>query len=131
MNPILKVLLTPIGGKPKAAAPTPAHTPRRLSRRFDRFQVPVAIIARCGRRQVSGTTASLGLGGLFISCSEPFATQTQVNLTINGKHGEISARGKVVYLGSGGMGIRFTGLTTNESYQLKSLCTKAPRLPVS
>ena len=130
MNPILKILFTPIGGKPKLEAPIPAPAPRRALRRFDRYSVPVAITARCGRRQVSGTTASLGLGGLFIACSEPFATQTQVNLTLNGKNGKISARGKVVYRGGDGMGIRFTGLTTNESFQLKSLCTRAAKLPV-
>jgi len=129
MNPILKLLLTPIGGKrPVPATVSAAPAQRRHKRNFDRFRIPVPITARNGRHQVSGTTATLGMGGLFLSCDTPFATQTQVNLTLAAKNRQITASGRVVYSGHDGMGIRFTALTPLALSALKTLFKRDARV---
>jgi len=132
MNAFIKLLTTPIGGKrPETRTQSLATPPRqrRHKRNFDRFRIPVPITAKSGRRQVIGTTATLGMGGLFLHCDSPFATKTPVNLTLAAKNRQITAQGKVVYNGQGGMGIRFTALTPLALSALKTLFSRDARVP--
>ncbi|MBI5138071.1 MAG: PilZ domain-containing protein [Nitrospirae bacterium] len=126
MDAIKKLLFTPIGELGRGAPPVAVA--RRPERHFPRYRVPVPVTARAGRREVAGTTATLGMGGLFLACREaPFPTNTPVTVTLvpDRRHPGITTHGQVIYLEDGGMGIRFTGLSPDDARRIKALFRSA------
>lgn len=135
--PMLNVLLKWIdagrGRFPREDGPAPPvvlPSGRGRKRGFSRHPVQVPAVVRCGGREVAGTSGSLGMGGLFLSCPEAFPPDTDVTVELTPPYQgvpAIRARGSVAYALGGGMGIRFTRLSQSDCRYLRDLFFHARR----
>lgn len=127
---LLKHLVSLPAAAEQARRSTPPPAVRTASswsgnRQFHRFDIRVPVHIRCGDRLVAGASASMGMGGLFIPCRQPFAPNTRVALEITLERGlgtvPLQTIGKVAYKMDAGMGIRFTGLSHDAYVRLRNL----------
>jgi PilZ domain len=93
-------------------------------RNFSRHKVMVPTVARAGQVAVSGLSASVSLGGLFLVCAQALPRDTAVTVELappGAKSDPIRARGAVAYHRGQGMGIRFTGVSQGDYQRLQGL----------
>lgn len=134
MEPLFRMkLLKHLVSLPAAAEQARPLSPRRVravdtwtgNRQFHRFEVRVPVRVRCGDRLISGASATVGMGGLFVRCRQPFTTHSRVSLEMTLERGlgtvPLQTIGKVAYRVDTGMGIRFTGLSHDNYVRLRNL----------
>ena len=121
MQAIKRILFTPIGELGRTQA-EPVAAPTRPERRFRRYQVTLPVTVTLGQRELTGTAATLGMGGLFMPCTAPLPVGALVTVALRPFTEPVALDGKVIYQQDGGVGIRFTGLTPGETQSLKTLC---------
>lgn len=93
-------------------------------RGFTRHKVMVPTVARAGQVAVSGLSASVSLGGLFLVCAQALPRDTAVTVELappGAKTEPIRAHGAVAYHRGQGMGIRFTGVSQGDYQRLQGL----------
>lgn len=96
----------------------------QVQRGFSRYKVMVPTVARTGRRAVSGLSASVSLGGIFLVCAQCLPRDTVVTVEMappGGATAPILAHGTVAYHRGQGMGIRFTGVAQADYQRLQVL----------
>jgi c-di-GMP-binding flagellar brake protein YcgR len=89
-------------------------TPIIEKRRYRRVQIITRVRCKALNREEFLLTRDISVGGLFLTCQDPFPKESLVILTFYLRFGEaaINCRGKVAYCRAGdGMGIQFLDLS--------------------
>ncbi len=122
MQAIKRILFTPIGELGRSHTPEP--TEKRAERRFSRYNVTLPVTVTMGGRELTGTAATLGMGGLFMPCEDPLPLGARVVVALQPftPH-PVALDGKIIYQRDGGVGIRFTGMTPGDTQSVKTLCS--------
>ncbi len=129
MNTLKRILFTPIGELGRSSEATLPLSRKRSARRFRRYRVALPVTLKVGRKEHTGTAATLGIGGLFMPCAAPLPVGARVTVALRPFTPEpLALNGKVIYHQDGGVGIRFTGLTPDLSLRLKVLCASGDKL---
>lgn len=120
--------MSPLAPRGRDAGPPPSAPSRgrkwSIKRGFSRHKVMVPTVARSRDRSVSGLSASVSMGGLFLVCAQalPRDTEVTVEMAPPGKTAApIRAHGAVAYHRGQGMGIRFTGVSQSDFQRLQGL----------
>lgn len=119
--------MSPFAPRGRDEGPPPSTTTRSrwgVKRGFSRHKVMVPTVARARGRSVSGLSASVSMGGLFLVCAQalPRDTEVTVEMAPPGKTAPpIRAHGAVAYHRGQGMGIRFTGVSQSDFQRLQGL----------
>lgn len=112
------------GGGRAADVELPRSRSFGVKRGFSRHKVMVPTVARAGQVAVSGLSASVSLGGLFLVCAQALPRDTAVTVELappGAKTDPIRAHGAVAYHRGQGMGIRFTGVSQGDYQRLQGL----------